>query len=146
MTMQAMNDVPARDVSNAALRGLRCRCPNCGEGAMFRSFLKVDDYCPVCNEALYHHRADDAPPYVVITIVGHIVVALMLAVEKTYAPELWVHGALWVPLTIMLCLAMLQPVKGALVGVQWGLRMHGFDPNSPEAAELPIDAVPKRTE
>jgi uncharacterized protein (DUF983 family) len=104
---------------------------------LFQSFLKVSEHCPVCEEALYHHRADDAPPYLVITIVGHIVVGAMLMVEKAYAPELWIHAALWVPLTILLSLLLLPPIKGALIGVQWALRMHGFDPTSPEALEKP---------
>jgi uncharacterized protein (DUF983 family) len=128
-------------MASALWRGMRGRCPNCGEGQIFRAFLKVNDHCPNCNEALYHHRADDAPPYVVITIVGHIVVGLMLVVEKAYAPDVWIHMAMWVPLTIGLALGMLQPVKGALIGVQWALRMHGFDPNSPEASEAPPAAA-----
>jgi uncharacterized protein (DUF983 family) len=129
--------LPTRDMASAAWRGMRGRCPNCGEGKLFRAFLKVNNNCPNCNEALYHHRADDAPPYVVITIVGHIVVGLMLIVEKTYALDMWIQMAMWVPLTILLALVMLQPTKGALIGVQWALRMHGFDPNSPEASETP---------
>lgn len=129
-----------RDVTKAALNGMRLRCPKCGEGRMFASFLKASDYCPNCNEALYYHRADDAPPYVVITIVGHIVVGAMLIAEKNYRPELWTHVAMWVPLTILLSLALLPSVKGALIGVQWALRMHGFDPESPEAKETPAAA------
>jgi uncharacterized protein (DUF983 family) len=129
--------LPARDVALASGRGMRGLCPSCGEGKLFRAFLKVNNHCPNCDEALHHHRADDAPPYVVITIVGHIVVGLMLVVEKIYMPNLWIHAALWVPLTIILAIILLPPVKGALIGVQWALRMHGFDPNSPEALEAP---------
>jgi uncharacterized protein (DUF983 family) len=139
-----MSKQDPRDVTQAAVRGMRFRCPNCGEGRMFRAFLKVNDYCPACSEALYHHRADDAPPYVVITIVGHIVVGAMLFTEKNYAPELWVHMTMWVPLTIILAIALLPPVKGALIGVQWALRMHGFDPNSPEAKETPATVAKYR--
>ena len=69
---------------------------------MFARYLKVVDDCPRCGEALHHHRADDAPPYFTIFIVGHIVVALVLSVEMAYHPALWVHGLLWLPLTIIL--------------------------------------------
>ena len=69
---------PARDVWQAIFRGLRGRCPNCGEGKIFRAFLKVADECPACHEPLHHHRADDFPAYVVIVIVGHVVVPLVL--------------------------------------------------------------------
>jgi len=124
-----------RDLKTAVVRGMRLRCPKCGEGRIFRAFLKVNNHCPACGEALYHHRADDAPPYVVITIVGHIIVGLMLAVEKAYPLNLWAQAALWLPLTVALCLVLLPPVKGALIGLQWALKMHGFDPDSPEALE-----------
>jgi uncharacterized protein (DUF983 family) len=99
---------------------------------MFHRYLKVADFCPSCGEALHHHRADDAPPYFTIIIVGHIVVGLVLAVEMAYHPDLWIHAALWVPLTVLLALIVLPPVKGALVALQWALLMHGFDPDAEE--------------
>jgi uncharacterized protein (DUF983 family) len=122
-----------RSVSRAMLRGAARRCPNCGEGRMFRAYLKVVDVCERCGEELFHQRADDAPPYVVITIVAHVVISLLLAVEIAYHPPVWVHMALWLPLTIVLSLALLPPVKGALVGLQWALRMHGFGGESDDA-------------
>jgi uncharacterized protein (DUF983 family) len=134
--MQPDDSVPARDVWSAMLRGWRGRCPNCGEGRMFRAYLKVADHCPVCGEALHHHRADDAPSYFVILIVGHIIVPIALAVETAYAPPYWLHMALWLPSTLGLSLYLLQPVKGALVGLQWALRMHGFNPAQPDGDEL----------
>jgi uncharacterized protein (DUF983 family) len=110
----------------AVLRGLRGRCPNCGKGHMFRVFLKVADTCPVCGEELFHHRADDFPAYLVILVVGHTVVPLALLVETDYAPAMWLQIALWVPLTIGLAVGLLQPVKGAIVAMQWFAGMHGF--------------------
>lgn len=111
-----------------AMRRSVCgRCPNCGEGHLFRAFLKVADRCEVCGEEFHHHRADDFPAYLVIVIVGHIVVPLVLHVETAYAPAYWVHAALWLPLTIGLSLALLQPVKGAVVALQWFSGMHGFE-------------------
>jgi uncharacterized protein (DUF983 family) len=104
---------------------------------LFASFLKVNEHCPECTEALHHHRADDAPPYVVITIVGHVIVAGVLVMEKAYQTDIWIQMAIWLPLTVILALALIQPVKGALIGLQWAMRMHGFDPNSPEALEPP---------
>jgi uncharacterized protein (DUF983 family) len=119
---------PAPDnVLSAMWRGFRGRCPKCGEGHVFRSFLKVADKCEVCGEEFHHHRADDFPAYLVIVLVGHIVVPLVLHVESTYAPPYWVHAALWIPLTIGLSVGLLQPVKGAVVALQWFAGMHGFD-------------------
>ena len=97
------------------------RAPSCGKGSMFRRYLKVADECPSCGEELHHHRADDAPPYFTIIIVGHVVVSLLLAVEMAYRPPLWLHAALWLPLTVLLALVLLPPIKGALVGLQWAL-------------------------
>lgn len=116
-----------RELSSAVRRGFFGRCPNCGEGRLFRAFLKVADTCPVCHEELHHHRADDAPAYFVIVIVGHIVVPLVLLVETEIAPPYWVHAAIWLPLTIGLAAGLLQPIKGAIIGWQWAHRMHGFD-------------------
>ena len=81
---------------------------------------------------MHHHRADDAPPYFTIVIVGHVVVGLVLAVEMAYPPPLWLHAALWLPLTVILALLILPVVKGALVALQWALPMHGFDPDAKE--------------
>src|SRR6476646_467734 len=86
-----------RSVLLSLLRGARLTCPACGKGAMFRRDLKVADTCPSCSEALHHHRADDAPPYFTIVIVGHVVVGLVLAVEMAYRPPIWVHEAIWLP-------------------------------------------------
>jgi uncharacterized protein (DUF983 family) len=102
---------------------------------MFRAYLKVADACPACGEDLHHHRADDFPAYVVIVIVGHIMVPLVLLTETHFAPPYWVHMTLWPALTMALGLLLLQPVKGAIVGLQWALGMHGF-----EEAKLARDA------
>ena len=122
----------SRPVFGSLLRGAMLKCPACGIGAMFRRYLKVADACPHCGEALHHQRADDAPPYFTIVIVGHVVVSLVLAVEMAYHPPLWLHAALWLPLTVILSLVLLSSVKGALVALQWALLMHGFDPDFKE--------------
>jgi uncharacterized protein (DUF983 family) len=130
------NSLPPRDSWSAMLRGSRGRCPNCGEGRMFRAFLKVADHCPACGEALHHQRTDDAPAYFVILVVGHVVVPIVLAVETVYAPAYWIHALLWLPLTLGMSLAILQPIKGALVGLQWAMRMDGFNPAHADSDEL----------
>ncbi|MFA6266720.1 MAG: DUF983 domain-containing protein [Pseudolabrys sp.] len=108
-------------------RGLRGKCPACGEGRMFRAFLKVADTCPACGEELHHHRADDFPAYLVIVITGHILVPIVLAVETEIVPPLWVSISLWPSLAFIMALGLLQPVKGAVVAIQWFGGLHGFD-------------------
>jgi uncharacterized protein (DUF983 family) len=74
---------PARPVGRAMLRGLLGRCPNCGQGRLFGSFLKTEHACAHCGEAFHHHRADDLPAYLVVFIVGHLVVGAFMGVEST---------------------------------------------------------------
>jgi len=128
--------VDAREATQARLpttaaqalwRGFRGRCPACGEGCMFRAFLKVAEECPRCGEALHHHRADDFPAYLVIVIVGHILVPIILVVETEIAPAIWISMTLWPSLALAMTLALLQPVKGAVVAIQWFGGMHGFE-------------------
>ena len=127
----------------AVVRGLLGRCPRCGEGRMFRAFLKVSDRCEACGEELHHHRADDFPAYVVILIVGHVLVPLVLYVETHFAPSYWTHLALWLPTTLALTIGLLQPVKGAIVALQWSMGMHGFE-QARKSAERMCIAAPSR--
>ena len=86
---------PVRDVWQAMARGFAQRCPKCGKGALFHSYLKVADTCPACGEELHHQRADDAPPYFTIMIVGHFVVGGVLSMEKAFvAADLGAYGRL----------------------------------------------------
>lgn len=131
-------DTPLRERPTwpAIRRGLAGRCPACGVGRIFGSYLKVADSCTACGEALHHHRADDAPPYFTMVIVGHIVVPGILILEKLASPRGWVQLAIWMPLSLALILVLLPVVKGAIVAWQWALRMHGFsDPDR----DRPVD-------
>jgi uncharacterized protein (DUF983 family) len=121
-----------RDVWTSLKRGFRGRCPRCSEGKIFRAFLKVADRCSACGLDFTPHRADDLPAYLVIVIVGHIVVPLALVIETNYSPPVALQLAIYLPLTLIASLLLLQPVKGAVVAVQWALRMHGFDEQNPE--------------
>lgn len=127
---------PKRDLFKAMKTGFMMRCPNCANGRLFGRFLKVVHRCDACSEELHHHRADDAPPYFTIFIVGHIIVTGVLVLEVAYQPSMWVHMALWLPLTVLMSMALLSPIKGAVVGLQWALYMHGFDPNSEDEFDL----------
>ena len=111
----------------ALWRGFTMKCPNCGQGHLFGRFLKVVDSCEVCGEDYTPQRADDLPAYLVIAVVGHLVVPVLLAVEMAYSPPVWLQLLIWVPVTGLAALFLLQPVKGAIVGLQWQTGMHGFE-------------------
>src|SRR5438045_1400961 len=100
------NAADSRDGWTSVVRGFQSRCPNCGKSKLFRAFLKVVDRCAVCQEEFHHHRADDAPAYFVILIVGHLVVPAALLVETEFALPLWVHALIWIPLTLMMSLLL----------------------------------------
>jgi uncharacterized protein (DUF983 family) len=110
-------------------RGLRMLCPACGKTHMFNGYLRVIAECPNCHAPLGLARADDAPPYFTIIVVGHIVVPSMLILERTAAPPLWVQTALWLPMTLFLALALLRPIKGATVGLMLRLGILKSDPD-----------------
>ncbi len=116
-----------RSLGQAMRRGFSCRCPACGQGKLFRAYLKVVDHCENCGEELHHQRADDAPAYFTILIVGHFIIAGVLATEFV-GPDLpfWVPALVWSALALIWTLWMLPRIKGALVGLQWANRMHGF--------------------
>jgi uncharacterized protein (DUF983 family) len=113
-------------LATAIGRAFKMKCPHCGTGDLFSRFLKIADHCASCGEEFHHHRADDFPAYLVIVVVGHIIVPAILAVEVAYAPPTWVQLVVWLPLTLISSLALLQPTKGAIVGLQWQAGMHGF--------------------
>jgi uncharacterized protein (DUF983 family) len=130
-----MSDTPqpahadARDrvsVMTAMRRGFICRCPACAKGLLFDRFLKVADRCESCGTEFHHHRADDLPPYLVIFLVGHLIGYGILMTETKLEMPMWVHLAIWPALALILCLMLLQPAKGAVVGLQYALGMHGF--------------------
>jgi uncharacterized protein (DUF983 family) len=106
-------------------RGLAERCPACGQGKLYRRYLKINDVCLRCGLAVGEIRADDAPPYFTILLVGHIIVPSMLILEELRHPPEWVHMALWVPLALLLTLVLLPRVKGAVIALHWANKIQG---------------------
>ncbi len=121
----------------ALSRGARGRCPACGEGKLFRGYLRIKD-CESCGAPLSRLRADDAPPYFTILLTGHVLVPPVLWIERAYQPPMWLHMSLWLPLFTIVCILLLRPIKGATVGwmVKLGLTgaEHGTEgePRPPE--------------
>ncbi len=107
-------------------RGLRKRCPECGRGEMFSGYAKTAATCGHCALDLTGHRADDAPPYLTIMLVGHVAIPLALAAKQIFDPPLSVQFAFWTPAILLATFWLLPITKGAMVGLQWANRMHGF--------------------
>jgi uncharacterized protein (DUF983 family) len=120
---------PRRDrpLGEAIRRGLFGRCPACGRGPLFRTYLKLNRACKVCGEDLSHARADDAPAYLTMLVVCHVVGAgALLGAEQWPHSPLMGTALFWLTVTLVLSLLILPRMKGAVVGHQWALCMHGF--------------------
>lgn len=117
---------PERALWPALSRGWRRKCPNCGEGRLLHSYLKVHDTCNTCEQELHHHRADDGPAYLTILIVGHLMAPSLLVVFKAWRPEPMTLFSIFAVGCITLSLYLLPRLKGAVVGFQWARQMHGF--------------------
>lgn len=99
--------------------GLRGRCPRCGQGHLFKGFLTVRPRCEVCGLDFAFADSGDGPAFFVMSFVGIVVCALAAWVEVAWEPPLWVHLALWFPLIALLSLAMVRPLKGAMIALQY---------------------------
>jgi len=100
-------------------RGLRGRCPRCGEGRLFQGFLTLRAKCEHCSLDYNFADAGDGPAVFVILIGGGIVVFAALLTEVVYQPPYWVHAALWLPLILLVTLAPLRLIKGLLIALQF---------------------------
>ncbi|MBX6425365.1 MAG: DUF983 domain-containing protein [Variibacter sp.] len=101
------------------LRGLKGRCPRCGEGRLFAGFLTIGPRCERCGLDYSFADAGDGPAVFVILIAGFIVAGAALVTEVIYEPPLWAHALLWGPLAVVVCLGPLRPLKGLLVALQY---------------------------
>jgi uncharacterized protein (DUF983 family) len=109
------------DLWTAIKRGLAQRCPVCGEGKLYRSYLKLSDRCPHCGTKLSELRADDGPAWATILIVGHLIVPFFIVTVRSNAPD-WVYYAVLFPLIIAMTLLLLPRCKGVFVAL-----LYSFD-------------------
>ncbi len=109
----------ANRLGEGVWRGARGRCPNCGEGRLFRAYLKVASPCAACGNDNARYPADDGPAYVTILLVGHLVVAPLLAFPFIWKSPLWLVIGATLPALLILILVLLPRIKGAWIGLQW---------------------------
>ena len=104
---------------SAVSAGLAGRCPRCGDGPLFRGFLTVAPKCEACGLDFDFADSGDGPAVFVTFLAGVVVVGLALAIDMTWEPLLWFYIVVFVPLTLIVCLAMLRPLKGLLIASQY---------------------------
>jgi uncharacterized protein (DUF983 family) len=102
--------------------GLWGCCPRCGKGRLFAGFLRLAPRCETCGLDFTFIDSADGPAFFVMTLVAFAVLGGAFAVEVWYQPPLWVHVLLWLPLSFILSLLLLQPFKGVLVALQYRYR------------------------
>lgn len=107
------------DTPHPVIAGISGRCPRCGEGRLFSGFLKYAETCEACGLDYPAEDAGDGPAVFIILIAGFIIVPLALALELAVQPPLWLHALLWLPLALGLCVALLRPLRGVMLTLQW---------------------------
>lgn len=102
----------------ALLRGGRGHCPRCDRAALFARWLKPVETCPHCRQDWSVQQADDFPAYIGIFVVGHLLAPVVIAMISG-GVSAWVTLAILLPVSVVMLLAMLQPVKGAVIAFLW---------------------------
>jgi uncharacterized protein (DUF983 family) len=102
--------------------GLAGRCPRCGQGKLFSHFVTVAPRCSVCNLDFTFADAGDGPAVFVMLFAGFLIVGVALWTELTYEPPIWVHLVIFLPLTLVVCIGLLRPLKGLLIALQFANR------------------------
>ena len=114
--MSIDHDYPPLSPTSTGLSGL---CPRCGQGKLFKGFLDVAPSCTSCGLDFKFADAGDGPAVFVPLTAGFVVLAAALWPAPTYEPPMWVHLIIFLPMTLVVCLGMLRPLKGILVSLQY---------------------------
>jgi uncharacterized protein (DUF983 family) len=120
-------DVKCPSTQTALGRGALGRCPRCGQGSLFRRYLKIVDCCAKCGEPYGHFRTDDAAPWLTILIVGHVIVPFVLIFEQTLRPPMALALAIWLPAVAVLTLVLLPRCKGVIAALMWAMKAEGSE-------------------
>lgn len=121
------SDAMKVELPRAMWRGFLRRCPHCDQGVLFKAYLKQVDFCAVCHEEYAHIRADDAPPWLTILVVGHIVVPLIFVVDSWFFWPNWLVMVVWPVITVLLALAILPRAKGVFIALIWATHAPGSE-------------------
>ena len=106
---------------------LRCACPRCGRGKLFRGVLTVVDRCSVCDLDLRANDSGDGPAVFVILGLGALMMILVFWVEFRFEPPVWVYVVVFGPLTFGAAIGLLRFLKALLVAQQYTHRSTALD-------------------
>ncbi|QCI98518.1 DUF983 domain-containing protein [Agrobacterium larrymoorei] len=113
---QNIGDFPPVDPIKVGLQGC---CPRCGRGKLFDGFLKIKPSCSACGLDYSFADAGDGPAVFVMLIVGFLIMGLALWFDSLFAPPVWLHALIWLPLAVIVSLVLLRKLKGIMVALQY---------------------------
>lgn len=95
--------------------GLRCKCPRCGKGKLYRGLLAVADRCSECGLDYSRLNADDGAAFFIIVAYSALIIPLAVWVEFTFDPPFWLHVVIWLPVISGGAIALMRPLKAWLI-------------------------------
>lgn len=107
------------DKKKVVLRGLKMRCPQCGEGKLFHGYISQHKTCSACHEALGHIRADDAPPWATILITGHLLVPSLVYFNEHPLFNVWAEIGVSCLIALAIAGVILPRAKGIFIAILW---------------------------
>lgn len=122
----------SKSLADTAVNGLAGRCPECGSGRLFIGFLTVRPSCSACGFDLSEQDSGDGPVAFIVLIVGFIIVGAALVTEVKYGWPVWLHMLIWLPLSLIACLALMRPLKGLMIAMQHRHLRNTFDGGRPD--------------
>ena len=104
--------------------GLGGKCPRCGQGDLFETFLGLKPACSACGLDYKKADAGDGPAVFIIFIVGFI--GVIVAFVMRFVMEFSIAASFVVSASVsVLCiLALLRPLKGTLIALQFQHKAH----------------------
>ena len=112
----------SRPMLTSILRGLRGRCPACGQGHVFEGYLKQVPVCSHCGEPIGQIRAEDGPPWFTVLILGPILAPITFLVSMNESVPLWLSLPALGTGAVGAVLLLLPRVKGAFIGLLWRMQ------------------------
>ena len=114
-----MSEPDFRDLPSLFSVGVKGRCPRCGEGALFKGFLALEQRCDACGLDYGFAESGDGPAAFIMMIAGAVVLGSALIVDAYYEPPLLILAAIFLPLMLIVCLGLMRPAKGLLIASQY---------------------------
>lgn len=109
----------APDLLLGLRRGIHRKCPACGQGPLFRGYLKVQPVCPNCGNDNAQYPSDDFAPYITIFLVLHLMIPILIVTDRAWQPSVWVEMVVAIPIFLLATLVLLPFAKGGVIGFAW---------------------------